>query len=192
VNPLTGEILLQSLCLNPSAIVRTTAIYCCGFEFKMESAHNEQTSKDQSAAASFQLPQNHGQSQPQYSQAQPSYAYNAAADYPPLPEHDLGISSQQFGRPIENDFTAHLVAAAQDAAGRNGDNSMRIDTLGSSAHGIALPNQQATQQNFSPAGPRGSVDVTPDSATLGGKSKSTAKASQACDECRRKKVSFTS
>lgn len=146
-----------------------------------DDSHNPQ--KDLSPGAGYPA-----QPQSQFAQPQQSYPYPNATDYPALSDHELGLATQQFARPIDSNFTAQLAEVSQDAGTRNVDAQMRINTNGSPTQVMGLSNQQLNTQTFSPTGPRGSVDITPDSATPGDKSRIKGKASQACDACRRKKV----
>ncbi|ETN39485.1 uncharacterized protein HMPREF1541_05710 [Cyphellophora europaea CBS 101466] len=122
----------------------------------------------------------------QYPHPQTSYAYPPNNDYPPLPDHDLGLSGQGYSQPLQHNLAAQLQDAAQSASARNGE-GMRVNTNGTGLAGMAPPQPQGAPA-FSPGGPRSSVDETPDSGTPGDPKSKRGKASQACDECRRKKT----
>jgi hypothetical protein len=120
----------------------------------------------------------------QYPHPQSSYAY-PTADYPPIPEHDLAIAGQ--GYPQTLPIAAQLQDATQNARANNGE-AMRINTNGTAGIPGMGPPQPQGAQGFPAEAPRSSVDATPNSATPVEQKGKRGKASQACDECRRKKV----
>ena len=134
------------------------------------------------------------QGQPQFQQPQQPFTYSQP--YPPLQpplnpalNDDQIAQLQDFGRHNESNFGPQVEENAQNGRARNGESPLDIDTHVPPVSGVAMPHQQLNLQNFPPPTPRGSMDMTPDSATPGDKSKPKPKASRACDECRRKKVS---
>jgi hypothetical protein len=144
-------------------------------------SNNEGTDQGETSPASAPYPAPPGTSQ--YSGAA-SYSF-PSTDYTPIPDHDL-LGGQGYPQPMQHDIAQQLREATQNEdATRNAQAGMRIHTNGNGMPGMAPP-QAANAPVFSPA-QRSSVDETPDGGTPTDK-KNKAKASQACDECRRKKV----
>jgi hypothetical protein len=145
-------------------------------------SNNEATDQGETSPASAPYPAPPGTSQ--YSAAA-SYTF-PSTEYTPIPDHDL-LGGQGYSQPIQHDIAQQLRDATQgDDTNRDAQGAMRIHTNGNGMPGMAPP-QAANAPVFSPAH-RSSVDETPEGGTPTDK-KNKAKASQACDECRRKKVS---
>jgi hypothetical protein len=116
----------------------------------------------------------------------PPSSYNYPADYAPLPEHDLSIAGQGYPQPIP--LATQLQEAAQQTTRAGDGEPMRVTTNGAGMPGMGPPQPQGAQ-GFSPEGHRPSVDASNTSTPVDQQSK-RGKASQACDECRRKKVRY--
>jgi hypothetical protein len=140
------------------------------------SENNERDQGDVNSSAPYPPP-----APSQYPQPQSSYGY-PTGEYPSISDHDLAIGGQGYPQPLQ--IAPQLQDGAATTRASNGE-AMRVNTNGSS--GMAPPQPQGTQ-GFSPPGPRPSVDDTPTSATPVDQKGKRGKASQACDECRRKKV----
>lgn len=122
----------------------------------------------------------------QYPNPHTSYSY-APNEYPHLSDHDLAIAGQGYSQALPPNI-AQLQDAAQNAARASNGDGMRINNHGPAGMPGMGPPQPQGAQAFSPAGPRSSVGDAHNAATPADQKGKRGKASQACDECRRKKV----